>query len=150
MDSASIIVLSIHPVHGMNILKGDKKVELRRIQPKYLSPGSLVLLYASSPLKSLIGAFRVSSITKKPILELWEEVEDKACITLEEFNNYYSDIDSGIAIYFDETWEFPSPINLDILRDEMDFQPPQSFRYATSDDMQLLQHSNISFDLDLL
>lgn len=150
MNSTTVIVLAIQPHHAINIIQGKKTVELRRLKPKHLGQGSLVLLYASSPLKALVGAFRVSSILDKPVSELWEEVGSKACISMEEFNIYYSDINSGIAIFFDEIWEFPNPIKLSQMREEIDFQPPQSFRYATDDDIQLLEYSNISQELNLV
>ncbi len=150
MNSSTVIVLSIQPRHAMNIIKRRKTVELRRLKPKHLGRGSLVLLYASSPLKALVGAFRVSSILDKPVSELWESVRNKACISMEEFNIYYSDLNSGIAIFIDEIWEFPNPIKLSQMREEIDFQPPQSFRYATANDIQLLEYSNISPELNLV
>ena len=56
----STIILSIRPKHAAQIFSGLKKVELRRKRPKDLGNGTLALIYVTSPVRSLAGAFRVT------------------------------------------------------------------------------------------
>lgn len=130
--SNNVILLSIRPQYANKIFKGYKSVELRRICPKYIEKGTLVLVYVSSPIQALAGAFKVDRVIKKPLQELWEIVQDKAGITNQEFEAYYDGVSSGFGIFFTEVWKFSKPIRLDELQEHVsDFYPPQGFRYIT-------------------
>lgn len=55
------VLMSIKPHFAEEILSGKKKFELRaRVAP--LNSGDLVIIYASSPVKSIIGVFRAGKI----------------------------------------------------------------------------------------
>ncbi len=130
------ILLSIRPPYANQIFDGKKRVELRRICPKYIKKGDLVLIYVSSPVKSLCGAFKVDKVVEKNLSELWRAVKGKAGISRKEFNQYYKGLSVGAAIFFSDVWKLPAPIELQDLREDIrDFQPPQNFRYATADDL---------------
>ncbi len=134
------ILLSIRPQYANKIFEGRKRVELRRICPKYIKKGDLVLIYVSSPVKSLCGAFQVDRVVEKPLSELWKAVKGKAGVSRKEFNQYYQGLSVGSAIFFNNVWELSSPIELRELREQMtDFQAPQNFRYATADDLISIQ-----------
>ncbi len=119
------ILLSVRPQYANQIFEGKKKVELRRICPKHIKKGDLVLIYVSSPVKSLCGAFKVDKVVEKNLPELWRAVKGKAGISRKEFNQYYKGVSVGSAIFFNNVWKLPSPIELQALREERDFQPPQ-------------------------
>ena len=70
--SSNAIVLSIRPQFADKILKGTKTVELRRVYPRRIGKGDRGLIYASSPVKSLVGGFEIARIVEKPLNELWE------------------------------------------------------------------------------
>jgi len=130
--SENAIVLSIRPEYAEKIFQGNKHVELRRICPKHIKRGTLVLIYVSSPIQSLAGAFKVDHVIKRPLQELWELVQNKAGITRQEFDAYFQGVSSGIGIFFTETWKLIHPIKLQELQQEMaGFLPPQGFRYIT-------------------
>ena len=61
------VLMSIRPQYATKIFDGIKTVELRRVKPKFLAEGDLIFVYVSSPVKSLVGAFTVSSITEKSL-----------------------------------------------------------------------------------
>lgn len=127
----STIILSIQPKHAAKIFSGSKKVELRRIRPKYLSKGGLALIYVTSPEKCLAGAFKVTRIIEQPLEDLWKIVRKKAGVTYSEFRQYYDGVSRGTGIFFQRVWSFPQPLSLQDLRDELvRFLPPQAFRYA--------------------
>ncbi|MDM8558083.1 hypothetical protein [Candidatus Parabeggiatoa sp. HSG14] len=82
-----------------NIFERTKTVELRRVRPKLLEKGDLVLLYVSSPVQALASAFKVDKIIEKPLKNLWRVVRKKAGITRQEFDNYYDGVSVGVAIF---------------------------------------------------
>ena len=55
------LLLSIHPEYAEKIFDGTKRVELRRVRPR-LQNGDLVIVYVSSPVKAVCGAFRVDNV----------------------------------------------------------------------------------------
>ena len=138
--SSNAIVLSIRPQYAEKIFEGSKKVELRRIRPKQIRKGYLVLIYVSSPIQSLVGAFKVDEIIEKPLSELWSLVQDIAGVTKKEFYNYYQGVDTGIGIFFSKVWSLREPIKIQDWQEQgISFHPPQGFRYATADELASLQ-----------
>jgi predicted transcriptional regulator len=125
------IIFSVRPVHAAKIFSGLKKVELRRIRPKHLRDGTLALIYVTSPVRSLAGAFKVTRVVEKPIGDLWKTVRQKAGMTYREFMQYYEGASAGTGIFFEKVWNFPEPLSLEDLRSELlSFLPPQAFRYV--------------------
>jgi len=135
MPPANAIFLSIRSKYVSKIFEGTKTVELRRVRPKYIAKGALVLIYVPSPVQSLVGAFKVNRAVEMPLKELWEAVHDRAGITREEFDVYYEGTSTGVAIFFSEARNLPHPIELRDLKESVGFQPPQGFRYATASEL---------------
>ncbi|MBW8003440.1 MAG: ASCH domain-containing protein [Planctomycetes bacterium] len=139
MDNEAIL-FSIHPKYAKKIFEGTKTVELRRVLPKRISEGMLALLYVSSPVKSLFGAFKVDKIIVKTVERLWEIVKDVAGITVDEFEAYYDGANIGVGIFFSDVWQLPQPIKLkDLRKDMVGFYPPQGFRYASKQELSVLK-----------
>ena len=134
--SGNAIFLSIRPQYADKIFEGAKTVELRRIRPKHIRKGTLVLVYVPSPVQSLIGAFKVNRVVEESPQKLWEMVHDEAGVTREEFDTYYDGVSIGVGIFLGEVWRLPEPIELQDLKEQMiGFQPPQGFRYATPSEL---------------
>jgi predicted transcriptional regulator len=126
------VLMSIRPQYANKIFSGIKTVELRRVKPKFLGEGDLIFVYVSSPVKSLVGAFTVSSVTEKSLASLWRNVKDYAGVSRIEFLNYFQDAEKGVAIFIKDVWLLPKPIHLAELKKEVKgFYPPQSFRYTS-------------------
>ena len=127
----STIILSVRPKHAAKIFSGFKKVELRRNRPKDLGNGTLALIYVTSPVRSLAGAFRVTHVIERPLADLWKMVKKKAGLTYREFRQYYDGVSTGTAIFFQKVWSFHEPLSLEDLRTELlTFLPPRAFRYV--------------------
>jgi len=137
------IFLSIRPQYAERILDGTKTVELRRVRPKYITRGACALVYVSSPIKSLIGAFRIEQVIEKPIQDLWRMVHGRAGVSRREFDAYFEGVSTGVGIFFSEVMFFHKPIELQDLKEMMDFQPPQSFRYATASELAFPQFAKL-------
>ena len=149
--SSNAIVLSIRPQYAKKIFEGIKTVELRRTCPKHIRKGTLVLIYVSSPVQSLAGAFKIEEIVKKPLGVLWDLVKDYAGIGKEDFDEYFQDINTGIGIFFKEVWFLNEPIKIqDWAEQGISFQPPQGFRYATIDELASPQIAELVEDNELI
>jgi len=149
--SSNAIVLSVRPQYAEKIFEGTKTVELRRIRPKHVRKGALVLIYVSSPVRSLAGAFKVEAMVEKPLGELWNLVKDNAGVTKKEFDEYFQDVDTGIGIFFNEVWSLDEPIKIqDWAEQGISFQPPQGFRYATVDELTSPQIAELVDDYEVI
>ncbi|KPA09841.1 ASCH domain protein [Candidatus Magnetomorum sp. HK-1] len=135
MSDYPTILIAIQPKYADLIFEGLKKVELRRVKPKRIGDGSIVLLYVSSPIKSIAGGFRVKNIIEEPINKLWKKVYNLAGISRKDFEKYYCGNSKGVGIFIENTWKYSKPFSLVELRKNLNnFIPPQSFRYATQEE----------------
>lgn len=136
------LLLSIRPKYADKIFDGRKTVELRKVRP-HLSPGDLVLVYVSSPVKALKGKFIVDKIIEYSPNLLWNEVKDVAGISKAEFDQYFLGADKGFGIFLTSPQTLLNPIHLvDLRKLWRNFHPPQSYRYLSN-----LELSIISFPL---
>jgi predicted transcriptional regulator len=148
---SNAIVLSVRPQFAEKIFRGTKTVELRRIGPKHIKKGYLVLVYVSSPIRSLIGAFKVEKIIKKSLKELWDLTQNSAGVTKKEFDDYFLGVDIGIGIFFNEFWPLTEPVKIqDWVEHGINFLPPQSFRYVTKDELASPLIAELVDDFDTL
>lgn len=144
MSNNNIILLSVRPEYADKIFEQRKTVELRRVRPKYLQKGDLVLIYVSSPIQALAGAFKVERVVEEPLEKFWSMVKKKAGVTRQEFDIYYEGVSTGVGIFFKEVWQLPEPISLHTLKQQAPlFQPPQSFRYARESELALPPLANL-------
>ena len=129
------LLLSIRPKFATKIFDGSKTVELRRIRPS-VSAGDLVLVYASSPTRALLGAFEVDYVTCSTPPKIWAEVGHCAGITRAEFDEYYAGAKNAFGIFIKRTWLFDEPIKLPALRQKRaQFRPPQGYHYVSTTDV---------------
>jgi predicted transcriptional regulator len=137
-----MLLLSIHPRYVDAILAGSKTVELRRRRPRIESGKALI--YASAPRMELVASFRVAKIVRAPLGSLWQAVRHVAGISRQEFDAYFSGLQSGVAISIADVTEF-GPVPLDDLRAAWDgFHPPQGFRYLDWSDVAALKIDALS------
>jgi len=114
------------------IFSGKKTVELRRKRPKLMQGGDWVIVYVSSPVKALVGAFQIEDVHEGEVGQLWEMLWEKAGITKEQFDSYYSGTNKGIGIGVRSVAKLKTPLGLSQLRQRIShFRPPQSFCYLS-------------------
>jgi predicted transcriptional regulator len=132
------VLLSVAPRFATRIFAGMKTVELRKVPPK-LMKGDLVLLYVTSPEKSLQGVLRVTGIKSGKPEELWEENKERVGLSHTEFKDYFNGTAIGCAISFDNIEQLDVPLSLATLRTLFPgFQPPQVHRYVSAEDLATL------------
>jgi len=98
------------------------------------------LIYASSPQKEVVGIAEVEKVVEKSIAYLWEDVEDKACISHKQFSMYFSGTSVGYGIFLKKTFTFRKSISLENLKKEwVNFHPPQSYKYLSQEEVSVFQ-----------
>jgi predicted transcriptional regulator len=122
-------MLSIRPRFAEAILRGDKTVELRRTRI-HAHAGTLVVLYSSSPTRSVLGTAVLDEIIEAQPTELWPRVKDDAGVTQIEFDQYYENAARGYGLRLRDAVPLATPTSLHSIRANAGLEPPQSFRYV--------------------
>jgi predicted transcriptional regulator len=133
------IVLSIRPVYATKILEGTKTVELRRRFPIDMGVGTIALIYTSSPVQAITGYARITEVLKMPISKIWRSYRAAACISREDFDQYFAGLREGFAILLDKPRRVHQRVAVDELLEDFGLVPPQSFRYV-GEEYQALLH----------
>ena len=129
LDPERMVVLSLKPRFSEAILAGIKTVELRRTEPKIVVP-TRALLYASTPVRALVGTCIIDSIRSADLATLWDEYGSRSDLRHSEFLQYFQGVGSGTALALTRPRAFGQPIALKDLRAKpKGFRPPQSFAY---------------------
>jgi predicted transcriptional regulator len=111
------------------LLDGRKTVELRRVRPR-AENGSVVLLYASSPDRTLVGRAEVAEIQVDSLDRIWVQHGKSTGLSREEYDGYFSGVEQAVAISLRSICKLAQPRPLDELRRRVaGFRPPQSYRY---------------------
>lgn len=121
------VLLSIKPKYVEEIIKGNKRYEFRRSIFRHREDVEMVYMYATSPVKKIVGSFIIETIIEDHPRNLWKEFKEFAGTTEKEFFNYFISKEKGFAIVIGETAVFKEPIDPKIIIP--DWVPPQSFRY---------------------
>ncbi len=119
------VLLSIKPEFALKIFDGSKKYEYRRAIFKR-GEVTTVVVYASDPIKKVIGEFAIGDILHDEPQMLWVKTKDHAGITEKRFLEYFRDKTKGYAIKINTTKMYNNPLLLDSF---MISAPPQSFMY---------------------
>src|SRR4030042_5566094 len=119
------VLLSIKPEFASKIFDGSKKYEYRRTIFKRAEVATVVV-YASNPIRRVIGEFEIGEILHEEPADLWAKTCKHAGITKQRFMEYFVNRAKGYAIGIKETRKYETPLSLDEL---MLSWPPQSFTY---------------------
>ena len=119
------VLLSIKPEFALKIFEGTKRYEYRRSIFKRGGVGKIVV-YASDPIKRVIGEFEIGGILHEEPQSLWDKTKTHAGISKERFFEYFRDKQKGYAIEVKAAQIYDVPVKLSHL---MVGSPPQSFMY---------------------
>lgn len=120
-----VALLSIHPEYARGIIEGRKTVEFRR--RAFGKSVTHVVVYATAPVRKVIGAFTVADIEEASPRALWERHGLSGLITRARFFDYFSDVARGFAIVVGEVIAAPKPLALGRITGRS--VGPQSFEY---------------------
>lgn len=130
LDPDRMVVLSLKPRFAEAILAGVKTVELRRTVPKIVVP-TQALLYATTPVRALLGTCIITSVRSTDLAALWREHGADAALPYREFMQYFEGVNTGTALTLTAPRPFSRRIPLQDMRAKpRSFRPPQSFAYV--------------------
>lgn len=130
LDPDRMVVLSLKPRFAEAILSGVKTVELRRTRPKIAVP-TLALLYATTPVRALLGTCIITRVRSADLAELWREYGSRSDLRYHEFQQYFDGVDVGTALVLAQPRAFGRRVPLqDLQAKPRGFRPPQSFAYV--------------------
>jgi predicted transcriptional regulator len=132
------VLVSIRPFYASKILNGQKTVELRRRFPEVSIVGAMALIYSSSPVSAVVGYARIRHVLRLPVPRIWREHGAAACISKDDFNEYFAGLKYGFAILFESVRSLKMQVNAIDLKAQFGIVPPQSYRYVTDDCIALL------------
>jgi predicted transcriptional regulator len=134
------IFVSIHPQYADKILDGIKTVELRRRFPILNGLQGRLLIYSTTPVKSVIGYVEIEDVHYMPIKELWSEYSQFAHINKKDFLTYFSGVTGGYAVELKNPQRFNKPISIEYLKKNYGMIAPQSYRYLGEEHEALFAH----------
>ncbi|MFA4877024.1 MAG: ASCH domain-containing protein [Methanoregula sp.] len=123
------VLLSVRPRYVDAIISGRKKFEFRK---KIFKADDIdfVLIYASSPIRRIVGYFKLDDVIIDHPKNLWNNFSNHSGLEKTEFFEYFQEREIGYALHIKSFKKFPKPIDpKDIFQN---FIPPQSFCYIHS------------------
>jgi len=118
------VLLSIKPEFAHKIFAGTKRYEYRKTI--FRQKVTTVVVYASSPVRKVIGEFEIDDILHDEIEALWDTTKSFSGITQDSFFAYFQARESGYAIKIKRCTLYDHPVEL---RSVYGSNPPQSFAY---------------------
>ena len=143
-DNRAVALLDIAPKYAEAIFSGEKTVEFRRTQ--FARNVGTVVLYATVPLKQVIGYFDIKGINCGRPSVLWREYGKRGMISRAAFEQYYSGCTEGVAIEVENARRFVRPMSLEGVNGST--RPPQSFLYLKKQEWQKLKSKKVAAEPD--
>ncbi|HEY8094646.1 MAG TPA: hypothetical protein VIE65_00935 [Methylobacter sp.] len=121
------ILISLAPRHAGNVFSGRKQIELRR-RTMNVVPGTIVWVYVTLPIGSIVGRAKIAAVHKSTPKELWRKFGAVSGLTREEFLEYLDGLDEAVVLVLEDTEMLNHPLTLTALREIANgFNPPQFF-----------------------
>jgi len=123
-----VVLLSIHPEYADAILNGTKRVEFRK--PPFPRDVTHVVIYATAPVRKVVGWFVVGGTEERSPKELWKKYSSVGGIARSDFGSYYEGRAHAVAIHVVAPKKLRKGLPLSALGRRL--VPPQNFRYLTA------------------
>ncbi|WKZ33152.1 MAG: hypothetical protein QY316_01730 [Thermodesulfobacteriota bacterium] len=121
--------MPIKPVYAIKLMEGLKKYEFRRTAIR--QDITHIIIYASSPVKKIVGIAEVESVNVASPTAIWESTKSSAGITRKEYRKYFQGTRQAVAIKIKDVIRLKCDIEPDKVREG--FKVPQSFLYIDMD-----------------
>lgn len=119
------VLISIKPEYASAIAKGWKKVEFRK--RVFSDTVERAFVYSSSPVKKIIGSFRITHIEKGTPEYIWNKYSECGSISEYNFFDYFQNHKLAFGIEISSFDLYDNPIDPYCI--DTKFRPPQSFCY---------------------
>lgn len=129
---SKFLFISVKPEYAYKIINKLKTIELRKNRPN-VEIGDYVLIYATVPVKTVIGFGKIKKIIETSPSIMWEENATKLGIDKISFDKYYEDSNKSIGIEISSICKFKVGFSLkEIKKLHPSFSPPQTYRYISN------------------
>ena len=119
-----VALLSIKPQYAQAILDGSKKVEFRK--SNFRRTISHIVIYATAPVMRVIGWFKPGKVRVSSPSQLWRRFSSVGGIVRQDFDRYYANAESGVAIGVNSPKRFKRDLPLSAVTAS---PPPQNYIY---------------------
>ena len=133
MPDRRTLVLSLRPRYAHAILDGTKTVELRKRRVA-ASPGTDLILYATTPMRAVVGTARLQGTILCEPEAAWREHAASLGLERHEFERYLAGVTMACLLLLENVRRLQRPLSLAELTRTDSFRPPQSYRYVSSAD----------------
>lgn len=135
------LFISVRPRFAEMLLDGTKTSEVRRTAPA-VRPGTKVYVYASSPVRALLGEGIVDRVVVGDVDMVWRRHGGATGLTRREYDDYLAGATAAVIILLRRLRRLESAVPLDELRRGRSwFRPPQSFRYLRGSELASMDFS---------
>ena len=141
ISAPRLMMLSIHPSHVANILRGDKTVELRRTRPA-VQPGQPVAIYATTPTSAVVATSTITSVDADTPAAIWARHGAASMIDQADFDAYFAGVVIAVALNLGPIEQLPEHLPLEHMRRDAPFHPPQTWHFLTSERVEQLAGSH--------
>lgn len=122
-------LISIKPKYVSKIISKKKTIELRR-KPLPCTENGKIWIYSTAPEQCIKATAKVSQIHKGTPSDIWKKYGANACISKEDFDNYFAGSEDAYAIELVDVKELSKEVKLSQIQKWLpDFRAPQFFRY---------------------
>ncbi|WP_207514622.1 ASCH domain-containing protein [Longitalea luteola] len=126
-----ILIVSIKPEFAEKIFNGQKSIELRKSAPN-VSPGDMMVIYCTDPVKAVVGICQVKEILRMKPSRMWKTHNCLLGIDKKRYEQYFENVDTAIGIVLTSISRLDRTISLSAIKEAFPmFHPPQTFRYFT-------------------
>jgi predicted transcriptional regulator len=126
------LIISVKPEYAVKIVNHQKTIELRKNVPN-VSNGDYVIIYATMPVKTVVGFAKVKRIIKTTPNQMWGENEARLGISKKAFEEYYANSDVSVGIEFNSITKLNVGFSLQEIKKFIPkFTPPQTYKYLSN------------------
>lgn len=141
VNPSKVVLMSIKTRFVKSIIDGSKTYELRRKIPRDVA-GMKIFIYSSGVERAITVHADVSEVATGTPEEIWKKHSAVLGITYSEFSDYFAGAEVAYALELSNVTRSRRPVTLEQLRNDFGLEPPQSWRYLTSDSYEkLLKHA---------
>ena len=129
---SKFLFISVKPDYAYKIITGQKTIELRKNRPN-VKNGDYVIIYATVPIKTVIGFGKIEKIIETTPSKMWEENSSKLGIDKVYFDKYYAGSNRSIGIEISSICKFKIGFSLEMIKKtNPSFSPPQTYKYISN------------------
>lgn len=139
---ATVALISIKPQFALKLFSGDKQYEFRR--RKVREDLKWALVYASAPIKKIIGILKISEVKSSSPTLAWNTAKNMAGISRRDFRIYFKGCKIAWAIRIEKAINFTKPLCLSEIDPLM--RAPQSLVYVNNAFLNSLLHKSLPYD----